>query len=336
MGSQRRGWTKRAAAFAASGMVLALSGLAGAAGSAPSTLTFTDAAGDVAGAPDLTKVAVNGDASSGTITFQVTATGLALPSADGSNRIIDLWLNTDRNDATGSPGGNEYDLFAWTESTDPAQWYWDIERYANGGWQEVAETPTMHVSGAGSDFSFQVNKSDLGGATSFSIYATSVTVDANGNDVGHDIAPDGAVWVYDITGPTRTVTTFARPTIGKAVLIPAKPIAGKRLTITFPVTMTSAGKPAEPLASGKIVGSAWVGGKAVAHASSLQGGVAKVSLVVPKGARGKAVKVAVTVTAPSSEGSGGTWVNLATGEQGLMATFVKGGSATKSVSATAH
>jgi len=93
--------------FLAAFTALALCALAGAASGGPSTLTFTDSAGDAAGAPDLTNVALEGDGASGTITFTLTATGLDLASADGSQREIDLWLNTDRNDSTGSPAGNE-------------------------------------------------------------------------------------------------------------------------------------------------------------------------------------------------------------------------------------
>lgn len=319
--------------FAATVAALALGGLAGAAGSGPSKLTFSDPAGDAAGAADITNVAVNGDAASGTITFAVTASGLALPSADGSERSVDLWLNTDRNDSTGSGAGNEFDLSFWTDSADPAQWYWDIQNYANGAWQEVAPTATMRVGGSGNQFAFQLNKSDLGGTTSFDLYATSATFDANGNLVAHDNAPDQGRWVYDIAGPSQSLTTFLTPTIGKPVLVPAKPTAGKRLTVSFPVTVSGGLKPTAPL---KIIGTALVAGKAVAHATSLKGGGASVSFLVPKTAKGKAVKVTVTVTAPSSEDDNGTWIDIATGETGLQATVTKGGSATKTVRATVH
>ena len=323
-------------AFAAAIALLALSGLAGAAGGGPSMLAFTDSAGDATGAPDMTKVAINGDAASGTITFGVTAAGLALPSADGSQREVDLWLNTDRNDSTGSPAGNEYALNVWTDSTDPTVWYWDVYHYANGDWQEVAGTPTMHVSGGGSDFSIQVNKSDLGGATSFDLYATSLASDASGNALAHDVAPDVGAWLYDINGPSKTLIAFLRPTIGKPVFVPANPKAGKRLTISLPVTASVLGKPAAPLTTGKIVGSASIGGKAVPHATSLKGGVAKVSLLVPTSARGKTVKVSVTVTAPSSENDDSAWVDITSGEQGLQANLVKGMSTTKTLSVTVH
>jgi hypothetical protein len=316
--------------------LLALSGLAGAAANGPSTLTFSDPAGDATGAPDVTKVSVNGDAATGTITFALTATGLALPSSDGSQREVDLWLNTDRNDSTGSPSGNEYNLFVWTDSTDATQWYWDIYRYANGNWEEVAATPTMHVSSIGNDFTLQFNKSDLGVASSFDVYATSSTFDANGNNLAHDVAPDVGAWVYDINGPSKTLITFLKPAIGKPVLQPARAAAGKRLTVSMPVTANPLGKPSAPLASGKIVGTVTVGGKPVAHTTSLNGGVAKVSLLLPRTAKGKTAKVTVTVTAPSSEGDSGTWVDLATGELGVQATVVKGASATKTVSTTIH
>jgi len=327
----RRGLTFVAALTAA----LALTALAGAAGTGGSTITFTDATGDSTTAPDITNVAVQGDATSGTISFVVTATGLALPSADGSTRFVDLWLNTDRNDATGDSAGNEYDLFVANDSTDPAQWGWDIGSFVNGAWQGVAQTATMHAAGSGNQFVIQVNKSDLGGAASFDVYATSAVIDANGNIVAHDDAPDTGRWVYDLTGPSKTLTTAATPVIGNPVLAPAKATAGKRLTVSFPISVSQLGK-SVPLAGGKVAGTASVGGKAVAHTTSVQGNVVKVSFLVPKTAKGKAVRVTVTVTAGSSEDDNGTWVNAATGETGIQATIVKGGSAAKTLSTTVH
>ena len=192
----------------------------------------------------------------------------------------------------------------------------------------------MHASGGGSDFSIQVNKSDLGGATSFDLYATSLASDASGNALAHDVAPDVGAWLYDINGPSKTLIAFLRPTFGKPVFVPAKPTAGKRLTVSLPVTVSALGKPAAPLTTGKIVGSASIGGKAVPHATSLKGGVAKVSLLVPASARGKTVNVSVTVTPPSSENDDSTWVDITSGEQGLQANLVKGMSTTKTLSVT--
>ena len=190
----------------------------------------------------------------------------------------------------------------------------------------------MRVGGSGDQYVIQVNKSDLGGATNFDVYATGVTFDASGNVVGHDIAPDQGLWLYDIAGPTQTVMTLATPVIGKPSLVPAQAAAGKRLTVSFPV---SAVKPAL-LGGAKVVGTASVGGKPVAHTTSLAGGAVKVSFLVPKTAKGKTAKVAVTVTTPSSETDSGTWLNINTGEIGTQATIVKGGSAAKTLTTTVH
>jgi hypothetical protein len=315
---------------------LAFSALAGAAGSGPSTLTFDDPAGDSSGGPDITNIKVDGDAASGTITFTVTASGLPLTAADGSQREVDLWLNTDRNDSTGSPSGNEYDIYFWTASTDPTQWSWDIEHWAGTGWAEVAETPTMHAGSNGNQFALQLSTADLGGATSFSLYAIAASFDASGSVLGKDFAPDSGSWAYDIAGPTRSVVAMEMPTIGKPALVPARPTAGKRVTVSFPVTASQPGKPAGPLTTGTVVGTASIAGKAVAHTTSFHDGVAKVSFLVPKTAKGKTAKVGVRITAPSSAGTTSVWVDIATGEQGLMGTTIKGGTTTKSASFAVH
>jgi hypothetical protein len=72
--------------------VVALFGVGGAAaapdvdGTSPSLLTFSDPSGDAANAPDLSKVAVAGDARTGMIAVSVTASAARLPGPDGTMR----------------------------------------------------------------------------------------------------------------------------------------------------------------------------------------------------------------------------------------------------------
>jgi hypothetical protein len=261
-------------------------------------------------------------------TLSVSATGAVPASPDGLAREVNVWLNTDKNGSTGSTTGNEYALAFGDDPADPTPW-WDIYRWDGTEWQSVPETSTMRFARqAGGTMSWTFNKADVGGATGFAVYVSTSTFDAGDNLVAREFAPDGGRWVFDLSGPTKTLTTFVTPVIGKPVSVPAKATAGKRLTVSFPVTRTDAGKSA-PLAGGTIAGAPTIGGRVIPHTQSFTSGVARISFVVPKTAQGKQLTVKVTIKAPSSRGEDGISIDLATGYMGIVAFRSIGQSATK-------
>ena len=85
------------------------------------------------------------------------------------------------------------------------------------------------------------------------------------------------------------------PVIGSATIAPG-PVAGRRVTVSFPVTRSDNGA---PLTEGTITVtcSASVAGKAIKCAGQSTNGVARLSFVVPKTAKGKRLKVGVTIVA---------------------------------------
>jgi len=97
--------------------------------------------------------------------------------------------------------------------------------------------------------------------------------------------------------PTATGTpppaTF-RPVIGKPVLAPAQPTAGRSLAIVYRVTRSDTGK---ALLAGTIASSVSAAGKAIPRTDSFRNGVARVVFAVPIAAQGKPVRAALTVTA---------------------------------------
>jgi hypothetical protein len=60
--------------------------------------------------------------------------------------------------------------------------------------------------------------------------------------------------------------------------------------------------------------------------------VARLSLLVPRTAKGKGLTVKLTIKAPSYKGTDGTYVDLATGQTGTTHTRYEGRSATRTVS----
>jgi Calx-beta domain-containing protein len=87
-------------------------------------------------------------------------------------------------------------------------------------------------------------------------------------------------------------TAAGKPVIGKPVTVPAQPLAGKRFSVSYPVTRSDTGA---PLTSGKMICDPSVTGKVIPHAESFRAGTARLTFVVPTSARGKVVKVKVTI-----------------------------------------
>lgn len=75
---------------------------------------------------------------------------------------------------------------------------------------------------------------------------------------------------------------------------PAAPVAGKRFTVSFPITRSDDGA---PLTSATIGCTTKVAGKVVPHTHTFANGTIRATLVVPKAAKGKQLKVVVKVTA---------------------------------------
>lgn len=298
--------------------------------------TFTDPTGDAQGAPDLASVTINGDPATGTITFAVTASGFFPASPDGLKRAIIVFLDTDKNGSTGELGF-EYVLAVWNDST--GRW-WNMERWDGSSWQYMPQSATSSFAGGGNVYTWTLSAADLGGATGFAFVAGALTLDASGNPTGVDRAPDIGTWTYDISAaaappppptttsaaPTTTMYLFLTPVIGKPVTVPARVMAGKRVTVSFPVTRSDDGK---PLASGKMVCDPSVAGKVVPHTESFKGGVARLSFVVPKTAKGKQLTVKLTITAPSYQGKDATEFDVSTGQTKTVTTQYSGQSATR-------
>lgn len=95
--------------------------------------------------------------------------------------------------------------------------------------------------------------------------------------------------------PTASSTPLAvKPVIGKPVVVPARPIAGTRFTVSFKVTRSDTGA---PLTAGRMICDPSVAGKVIRHAESFKAGTARASFVIPTSAAGKLLKVKLTIKA---------------------------------------
>ena len=91
---------------------------------------------------------------------------------------------------------------------------------------------------------------------------------------------------------SRTAPTPRKPVIGVPRPAPARPVAGKRFTVSFLVTDRSSGA---PVVRGTMTCDLSVAGSTIPHTESFKGGTARLSLVIPGTAGGKLLKVRVAI-----------------------------------------
>jgi hypothetical protein len=254
--------------------------------------TFTDPTGDVQGpAPDITSVVIVDEPSGGTIGVEVTAVGYAGVAAD-SYPMVKVYLDTDQSPTTGSldQGGAEY---AFASARDPEGSYWWIQRWEGSKYVEVAQSGTMRFTRSGDTMTRTVNKTDIGVTKGMSFYIWSSTWGADDQQTGEDVAPDDGSWSFDLSqAAPLTPPVVVKPVIGSPAVTPVKPVAGKRFTIVFPVTRSDTGA---ALARGTLVCDPSVAGKVLPHAERFKAGKARLSFAVPRTAKGKSLKVKVTI-----------------------------------------
>jgi hypothetical protein len=246
--------------------------------------TYTDPAGDVSGAADLTTMAISNDAS-GEITFTFTATGMK------PGMVVDVMLDTDRNLTTGQPGtGADYVL----EVADGNDGHtWDIYRWNGNTFAPMDTTPAFYHRNDDT-FTLVLAAADLGTTTAFSFFALSTGADAYGNLVAEDRSPDRGTWLYKLTVPA------AAPRLGLPTAVPAEPVAGKPFVVTLPVTR---GKSGAPLTNGMLTSTLSIAGRTIPHSDSLEAGKARLAFTVPANAKGKVLHVQITVRAGKLSGA---------------------------------
>jgi hypothetical protein len=151
---------------------------------------FTDAAGDSGTAPDITIVDVTNDDQG----QYVVDVHFATPY--GGAEAVNLSLDTDMNAATGDPQslGAEYRIIE-----DNASQSFSFEMWNGTSWVESPTNSTVKdlISSDSKDVLLSVNKSEIGNATGFNFFVSSV--EGDGTDGHWDSAPEGtASWPYKL------------------------------------------------------------------------------------------------------------------------------------------
>lgn len=238
-----------------------------------SAVFFSDAVGDSGAAPDITDVDVGNDVVLGPIVFWVTLANR--PDGLTGDDALTVYLNTDRNPATGDAGSD----FAVTLDADSVGAYrWDGAQYA------AIDAPSLSARFSKPDEAVRIgiHPNHLGGVTAFEFLIESELGDA------FDDAPNGPPeWPYTLSaGPLQLAV------IGSAV-VPKRPTAGKVFAAAIQVGRRDIN---EVLELGKVGCTLRVGTRSLrATGSGIREGLAVCSWRLPKSAKGKLVRASVSL-----------------------------------------
>jgi hypothetical protein len=257
--------------------------------SAAADQTFADPGGDAKAGTDIITVVVKNDAS-GNIVFDVTSANPVV-----SNHAIAIFIDADRNGATGSSTGDEFWFYG---GPDVGRGFFSW----NGSQFTPASPGSFTAAQVGTNTSeFRLNKADLGNTSSFNFVAISISIDPPNLNFW-DFAPDSGEWTYTLTAPappptTTTTTTTPTPapkppaTVGLGA-VSVRTVggihAGRIFTVSARVTTTARTVRVKCLikVSGRTVPAL---GRYGAHVASCQG-------IAPPGTVGKRLAGTMTVT----------------------------------------
>jgi hypothetical protein len=224
-----------------------------------------DKAGD--GTPDITRVRVGSNATA--ITFIVDLANQTKLAAD---QLVVILIDSDLNLETGSNGVDT--LLAMVEGEEVGVFRWNGTQFA------LAESPTAY--GYYHDgFRLAVARSELA-LTAGTLRFVALTFP----DGTADVAPDDSFAEYVLANEALALQ-IAKFTAAKTV------VAGKRYTATLQARRNDL---AELSSAGQVACAAKVGAKKLKVTASFPTVLATCSGVVPKTAKGKVLKVTVTLT----------------------------------------
>jgi hypothetical protein len=252
----------------------ALGGAAQATTNRQSTGTYADRTGDSGLAPDISNVTIS-SSPDGQVLFRVTANVAA-----ASEAWTVLLLDTDVNEATGSPNTLGADFMFEVDETDRTYWF---GRWNGSDWEETPYD-TVSVFSGSAGVTISVNRSELANTGEFNFWARTGSGDfAEGR---YDDAPDDGTWNYAVAAGGPNI---------EAVLVATKPSSGPKAGRPFSVSpaglrvKSNGGSPILPQPDTYSC-RATLGGRALVGTAT--GGC---NWRVPAKARGKVLRVVLTV-----------------------------------------
>jgi hypothetical protein len=243
----------------------------------PAPAAFADPEGDHPVAPDLTSVRV-ADARNGMISFTISTPNLVTIRDD---MIVLLFVDADAKASTGLTGADFVLLYEAGEV--------QLGRWNRVEQQFLPDEPPSRVQArnAAGVLTLLVHRGELGDPTRFRFSIGAGHVGADGDFDALDIAPETLYWQYALANrPALRLLT------GRAVASPARPVAGKALVVSVPVTRSDTGR---RLSSASVSCAVRVAGNTVAASGRLVAGTARCSFRVPASASGKRLTGTIVV-----------------------------------------
>jgi hypothetical protein len=233
--------------------------------------TFDDPTGDSGAAPDIQRVLVGSHATAITL-------GLTFPNRqklEGQDAVL-IYLDTDGNEASGEqPNGADY-MFLW--DTEPQKPY-ALFRWDGARWVDTLSRSVRAYFYRGARISF--NRADVGAPTAIRFWVETYV----GEQLGDD-APNDAITAYTLSNEALKLRVAQFSSAAKRV----KP--GKRFTIGMKVHRNDLD---EIATDGGVSCTAKVGKRVVKVTAGYPADVALCTGIAPRWAKGKTVKVTVTL-----------------------------------------
>lgn len=263
---------------------------AGTAAPAANSTTYQDSTGEDPEAPDITTIVVSND-DAGMISFRVN-----IPNrpALGQDMLIDLFVDTDNNQATGSPDLAGVDYVIELARGEASLFRWDGTDFT----RRFGDPPAVTLSFAyQAGVTIRISAAELGNTKRLNFFVTvesGVVVDPETGDLDFtnsrgDVAPGGGAGLYPyevkITPPTLVVRRLNTT--------PTRPRAGQPFTMRMTTARSDTGA---VLQNGRVTCIARAGkARLRSQVARVQGGAATCTWLIPAGAKGKTFRGTVTV-----------------------------------------
>jgi hypothetical protein len=283
----RRPSTVIALALAAGALAVAFSAIAppapaGVHAAAANSATLQDSvAEEDARAPDISTVVVSND-DAGLLSFEIHfANRVAL----GPGEELSLWFDTDRNPKTGLLGSDRFiELIGGAVTLTNAETY------------EEEAAPSLTATAGASAVTIRIRANELGtkAAFDFFIWADATPDDEDVTDV--DTAPDAfwVGWTYEVKVPPPPPVLAL-----SAIVCTPKPVrSGKPMTAKARVSISRGDVPEALASAATVTWTAAVGSARLKTRSTavFTDGVLSATWLLPKSAKGKPVRLSVSVT----------------------------------------
>lgn len=257
---------------------------------AANSTTYTDSTGEDPEGPDITTIVVSNDDTS-TLSFRIN-----IPNRPtlGQDMLIEVWVNSDNNAATGSPDLAGVDYVMQLVRGEINLYRWDGTDFTRRFGDPSAVTLSFSYQGG---ITVRISATELGNTKRFSFFVVAVsglvidpvTGAIDGTNSRTDVAPGGGAGLY----PYEVKITPPSLVVRKLTTTPKAPVAGRLFTVRLVAARSDTGAIVQ---NGRVTCVGRVGtARLKAQSAQVTGGAAVCTWLIPAKAKGKTFRGSVTV-----------------------------------------